>query len=121
MNEFKRKQWARIGLSLIAVIVATLFLTGIIGGEHMTYSLTEKADAPAVNGTAVEEAEQGFGGTVTVKATLDGSTVQALKRRTKRPGWASGHPKKISPASLSARKARSPSERTGLTRSPARL
>ena len=32
MNEFKRKQWTRIGLSLVAVIVAVLFLTGVIGG-----------------------------------------------------------------------------------------
>ena len=31
MNVFKKKQWTRIILSLIAVIVAALFLTGIIG------------------------------------------------------------------------------------------
>ena len=41
MNEFKRKQWTRIGLSLIAVVVATLFLTGIIGGKAMTYQVEE--------------------------------------------------------------------------------
>ena len=36
MNEFKRKQWTRIGLSILAVAVAVLFLTGVIGGEPMT-------------------------------------------------------------------------------------
>ena len=41
MNEFKRKQWTRIGLSLIAVVAATLFLTGIIGGKAMTYQVEE--------------------------------------------------------------------------------
>ena len=82
MNNFEKKQWLRLILCAMVLIAVSLFLTGIIGGEHMTYSLTEKADAPAVNGTAVEEAEQGFGGTVTVKATLDGSTVQALTVET---------------------------------------
>ena len=41
MNEFKRKQWTRIGLSLIAVVVAVLFLTGVIGGKAMTYQVKE--------------------------------------------------------------------------------
>ena len=41
MNEFKRKQWARIGLSVIAVAVAVLFLTGIIGGKPMTIQVKE--------------------------------------------------------------------------------
>ena len=41
MNEFKRKQWARIGLSLVAVAVAVLFLTGIIGGKPMTIQVKE--------------------------------------------------------------------------------
>ena len=41
MNEFKKKQWTRIALSLIAVIVAVLFLTGVIGGKPMTYQLEE--------------------------------------------------------------------------------
>ena len=31
MNEFKRKQWTRIGLSLIAVVVAVLFLPMLTG------------------------------------------------------------------------------------------
>ncbi len=82
MNNFEKKQWLRLILCAMVLIAVSLFLTGIIGGEHMTYSLTEKADGPAVNGTAVEETEQGFGGTVTVKATLDGSTVQALTVET---------------------------------------
>ena len=78
MNNFEKKQWLRLILCALVLIAASLFLTGIIGGEHMTYTLTEQTDAPAVSGTAVEETEQGFGGTVTVHATLDGKTVQAL-------------------------------------------
>ena len=82
MNNFEKRQWVRLILCVLVLIAVSLFLTGIIGGEHMTYNLTEKANGPAVNGTAVEETEQGFGGTVTVKATLDGSTVQALTVET---------------------------------------
>ena len=82
MNNFEKRQWVRLILCVLVLIAVSLFLTGIIGGEHMTYNLTEKANGPAVNGTAVEETEQGFGGTVTVKATLDGSTVQALTIET---------------------------------------
>ena len=41
MNELKRKQWTRIGLSIVAVAVAVLFLTGIIGGKAMTYQVKE--------------------------------------------------------------------------------
>ena len=82
MNNFEKRQWVRLILCALVLIAVSLFLTGIIGGEHMTYNLAEKANGPAVNGTAVEETEQGFGGTVTVKATLDGSTVQALTVET---------------------------------------
>ena len=78
MNNFEKRQWVRLILCALVLIAVSLFLTGIIGGEHMTYNLAEKANGAAVNGTAVEETEQGFGGTVTVKATLDGKTVQAL-------------------------------------------
>ena len=80
MNNFEKKQWLRLILCVLVLIAASLFLTGIIGGEHMTYNLADSA--PAVSGTAVEETEQGFGGTVTVKATLDGKTVQALTIET---------------------------------------
>ncbi len=52
MNEFKKKQWARIGLSLIAAVVATLFLTGIIGGEAMTYQVKEPL-TPMMEGITV--------------------------------------------------------------------
>ncbi len=82
MNNFEKRQWVRLILCVLVLIAVSLFLTGIIGGEHMTYNLAEKADGAAVNGTAVEETEQGFGGKVTVKATLDGSTVQALTVET---------------------------------------
>ena len=52
MNEFKRKQWTRIGLSLIAVIVAVLFLTGVIGGKPMTYQVEEPL-TPMLEGITV--------------------------------------------------------------------
>ena len=52
MNEFKRKQWARIGLSLIAVVVAVLFLTGVIGGKAMTYQVEEPL-TPMLEGITV--------------------------------------------------------------------
>jgi uncharacterized protein with FMN-binding domain len=72
MNEFKRKQWTRIALSVIAVAVAALFLTGIIGGQNMTYRLGE-------NASAVTASEQGFGGEVTVQMELNGdNTVKSL-------------------------------------------
>ena len=51
MNVFKKKQWTRIILSLIAVIVAALFLTGIIGGKPMTYQLEEPL-TPMLQGIA---------------------------------------------------------------------
>ena len=41
MNVFQKKQWTRIGLSLVAVIIAVLFLTGVIGGKPMTYQVEE--------------------------------------------------------------------------------
>ena len=72
MNEFKRKQWTRIALSVIAVAVAALFLTGIIGGQNMTYRIGE-------NASAVTASEQGFGGEVTVQMELNGdNTVKSL-------------------------------------------
>ncbi|MBR6965650.1 MAG: ammonia-forming cytochrome c nitrite reductase subunit c552 [Clostridia bacterium] len=52
MNEFKRKQWSRIGLSLIAVVLAVLFLTGIIGGKAMTYQVKEPL-TPMMQGITV--------------------------------------------------------------------
>ena len=52
MNEFKRKQWTRIGLSILAVAVAVLFLTGVIGGEPMTYQVEEPL-TPMMEGITV--------------------------------------------------------------------
>ena len=72
MNEFKKKQWARIGLSLIALIAASLFLTGLAGGKNMTYRIGD--GAPEVTAS-----EQGFGGKVTVHAVLNGDkTIKTL-------------------------------------------
>jgi len=72
MNEFKRKQWTRIGLSLLALIAATLFLSGIIGGKNLVFSSLETKEA----------SEAGFGGTVTVKAGVKGNKVQKLTVET---------------------------------------
>ena len=52
MNEFKRKQWIRIGLSIAAVLVAVLFLTGIVGGKSMTYQVEEPL-TPMMEGITV--------------------------------------------------------------------
>ena len=52
MNVFQKKQWTRIGLSLIAVIVAVLFLTGVIGGKPMTYQVEEPL-TPMLEGITV--------------------------------------------------------------------
>ncbi len=52
MNEFKRKQWTRIGLSLIALIIAVLFLTGVIGSKPMTYQVKEPL-TPMMEGITV--------------------------------------------------------------------
>ena len=72
MNEFKKKQWARIGLSLIALIAASLFLTGLAGGKNMTYRIGD--GAPEVTAS-----EQGFGGKVTVHVVLNGDkTIKTL-------------------------------------------
>ena len=68
MNEFKRKQWTRIGLSLVAVVLASLFLAGIVGGKPMTYRLVDMRS----------ETEKGFGGDVTVNVGLKGNTVRTL-------------------------------------------
>ena len=50
MNNFEKRQWVRLILCALVLIAVSLFLTGIIGGEHMTYNLAEKANGPAVNG-----------------------------------------------------------------------
>ena len=41
MNYFRKKQATRIGVSILAVAVAVIFLTGIIGGKPLTYQVEE--------------------------------------------------------------------------------
>ena len=41
MNYFRKKQATRIGVSILAVAVAVIFLTGIIGGKPLTYQVKE--------------------------------------------------------------------------------
>ena len=65
MNYFRKKQATRIGVSILAVAVAVIFLIGIIGGKPLTYQV-------GVNENAVTETEKGFGGDVTVHLELDG-------------------------------------------------
>ena len=43
MNYFEKKQWIRLSVCAVIVIVAALFLTGIIGGKHMTYQMPDAA------------------------------------------------------------------------------
>ena len=71
MNYFEKKQWIRLILCMIVLAAVSLFLSGIIGGEHLTYNLR----TGSVKGTEAEATEKGFGGDVTVHAILDGSRV----------------------------------------------
>ena len=72
MNVFQKKQWTRIGLSIVAVIAAALFLTGIIGGKPMTYRIGE-------NDQELTASEQGYKGEVTAHVVLNGDkTVKSL-------------------------------------------
>ena len=41
MNYFRKKQATRIGVSILAVAAAVIFLTGIIGGKPLTYQVKE--------------------------------------------------------------------------------
>ena len=36
MNYFEKKQWIRLILCMIVLAAVSLFLSGIIGGEHLT-------------------------------------------------------------------------------------
>ena len=71
MNYFEKKQWIRLILCMIVLAAVSLFLSGIIGGEHLTYNMR----TGSVKGTEAEATEKGFGGDVTVHAILDGSRV----------------------------------------------
>ena len=90
MDVFKKKQWGRIGMSLLVLAVAALFLTGVIGGKPLTYSMVE-------NKTATEA---GFGGEVTVKAGMEGKTVRVLTIDT--PNETEGLGKRVSDEEFTA-------------------
>ena len=70
-NYFEKKQWIRMVLCVIVLLGISLYLSGVIGGEHLTYNLR----TGSVKGTDAEASEKGFGGTVAVHAVLDGKKV----------------------------------------------
>ena len=77
MDYFEKKQWIRIAVCAVLVIVAVLAMTGVFsGGEPLIFDPAAK-NIPAGAVTA-EATEHGFGGDITVSVTLDGDKVQDL-------------------------------------------
>ena len=77
MNYFEKKQWIRLVCCVLVLAVASLFLSGIIGGEHLVYP---KPAEKAAGVTTHEAAVAGFGGgevKLTIDAAEDG-TVEGL-------------------------------------------
>ena len=77
MNYFEKKQWIRLVCCMLMLAVASLFLSGIIGGEHLVYP---KPAEKAAGVTTHEAAVAGFGGgevKLTIDAAEDG-TVEGL-------------------------------------------
>jgi len=76
MDYFVKKTWIRIAVCALAAIIAVLAMTGVFSGNQpLVY------DPAAVNGKTVvsaEAAEQGFGGEVTVHATIADSVIREL-------------------------------------------
>ena len=96
MNYFEKKQWIRMVLCVIVLLGISLYLSGVIGGEHLTYNLR----TGSVKGTDAEASEKGFGGTVAVHAVLDGKKVLDLTVDT--PDETEGLGKKCSEAEFTA-------------------
>ena len=77
MDYFAKKQWIRIALCAVLVIIAVLAMTGVFsGGSPLTYDPSAK-NIPAGAVTA-EAAEKGFGGDVTVSVSVADSKIQTL-------------------------------------------
>ncbi len=96
MNYFEKKQWIRMVLCVIVLLGISLYLSGVIGGEHLTYNLR----TGSVKGTDAEASEKGFGGMVAVHAVLDGQKVLDLTVDT--PDETEGLGKKCSEAEFTA-------------------
>ena len=77
MDYFAKKQWIRIAVCAVLVAVAVLAMTGVFsGGESLVYDPAAK-NLPAGAVTA-EASEQGFGGEVTVHATVEDNKISEL-------------------------------------------
>ena len=76
MDYFVKKTWIRIAVCVVLVAVAVLAMTGVFGGSGELFY-----DPASANGSAVssaEAAEQGFGGEVTVHASVENNTIREL-------------------------------------------
>ena len=65
MNYFEKKQWIRLGICVVVLLAISLVLTGVIGGQHLTYKLednteTTKAALPAGEFAYTSEQETAF-------------------------------------------------------------
>ena len=76
MDYFVKKTWIRIAVCVVLVAVAVLAMTGVFGGSGELFY-----DPASANGSALssaEAAEQGFGGEVTVHASVENNTIREL-------------------------------------------
>ena len=76
MDYFAKKQWIRIAVCAVLVIAGVLAMTGVFSGNQPL-----KYDPASVNGSTVvsaEATEQGFGGDVTVHATIADNALREL-------------------------------------------
>ena len=94
MDYFVKKTWIRIAVCAVLVAAAVLAMTGVFGGSKpIVYDPSGMNGADAAS---AEATEQGFGGDVTVYATLDGSKV--LKLAVETPNETEGLGKRASDA-----------------------
>ena len=76
MDYFAKKQWIRIAICAVLVAVGVLAMTGVFSGNQPL-----QYDPASVNGATVvsaEATEKGFGGDVTVHATLTDNAISEL-------------------------------------------
>ena len=80
MNYFEKKQWIRLIICAAVVLAVSLLLTGIIGGQHLTYSMKEETKPVELpqgdnvkNGSA-----KGFASEVKAAVTLEGDKITGL-------------------------------------------
>ena len=76
MDYFVKKTWIRIAVCAVLVVVGVLAMTGVFSGNQLL-----KYDPASVNGATVvsaEATEKGFGGDVTVHATIADNAISEL-------------------------------------------